>query len=173
MNHVKIIFASVLIFSFMLIPFLLFNASAEEIPDWIRNTALWYGEGEVSEKEFLNAVKFLIENDVIILENEDVIAPENFSTTVIIPNGNVDLSNTGFYIPLNLEITTDTTVTWLNQDNVAHTIQSQDEFGNIVGLFNSAPLDTGERFEFTFEEIGVYNYYCSLHPWRIGLVTVK
>ncbi len=154
----------------MLIPFFLFSASAQNIPDWIRNTALWYGEGKVSEGEFLSAIKFLLENDIIILENND---SELSGTTVIIPNGNSDVSSTGFYIPLNLEIPIDTTVTWMNQDNVQHTIQSQDELGNILGLFNSALLNTGEKFEFTFEEEGVYNYYCSLHPWRIGLVTVK
>ncbi len=154
----------------MVIPFFLFSASAQNIPDWIRNTALWYGEGKASEGEFLSAIKFLLENDIIILENNDSKLSE---TTVIIPNGNSDVSSTGFYIPLNLEIPIDTTVTWMNQDNVQHTIQSQDEFGNTLGLFNSALLNTGERFEFTFEEEGVYNYYCSLHPWRIGLVTVK
>ncbi len=157
----------------MLIPFLLYTASAESVPDWIRNTALWYGEGEVSEVEFLNAIKFLIENNVIILENKDGITSENLSATVIIPNGNVDLSNKAFYKPLNLEISSGTVVSWINQDNVDHTIQSQDESGNTSGLFHSSILGTGEIFEFTFEEIGVYNYYCSFHPWRVGVVTVK
>lgn len=174
MNHAKIIISSVAILSVMLIPFLLYSASAESIPDWIRNTALWYGEGVVSETEFLNAIKFLVENEIITLENKDEGDDGKLlDATIIIPNGNFDVSSKGFYIPLNLEITTNTIVTWVNQDNVRHTIQSQDELGNIIGLFNSAPLNTGEKFEFTFKEEGIYNYYCSLHPWRLGLVTVK
>ncbi len=173
MNHTKIIFSFVLIFSVMLIPFLLLNASAEKVPDWIRNTALWYGEGKVSETEFLNAIKFLVENNVIILEREDIISVENLSALIIIPNGNVNLSNSAFYKPLNLEIASGTVVTWINEDSVEHTIQSQDESGNNNGLFHSSTLGTGETFEFTFEEMGVYNYYCSFHPWRVGLVTVK
>ena len=28
-------------------------------------------------------------------------------------------------------------------------------------------------YVFTFEESGVYNYFCSFHPWRVGVVTVK
>lgn len=44
--------------------------SAESLPQWIKNTALWYGEGSISETEFLNAIKFLIENDLIDLEEE-------------------------------------------------------------------------------------------------------
>ena len=34
------------------------TASAEEggIPSWIKNTALWYGEGQVGDTEFINAL---------------------------------------------------------------------------------------------------------------------
>ena len=149
-------------------------ASAESIPPWIKNTALWYGEGSISETEFLNAIKFLIENGLIEIEDDtgDVVSA-NLTSSVLIPNGNFDIANTGFYIPLNLEVSTGTTVIWVNDDSVPHTIQSQDEKGAIIGLFNSAPLMTGETFEHTFNESGVYSYYCSLHPWRVGIVTVR
>ena len=150
------------------------NASAESLPQWIKNTALWYGQGSISETEFLNAIKFLIDNDLIeIEEQEDKTISESVDARVSIPNGNYDISGTGFYIPLNLEVTSGTTVKWINDDSVPHTIQSQDPQGNIIGLFNSAPLMTGGVFEYTFEESGVYNYFCSLHPWRVGIVTVR
>jgi plastocyanin len=148
------------------------SASAESLPQWIKNTALWYGEGSITETEFLNAIKFLIENDLIELEQDEIVS-ENLNSSVLIPNGNFDIANTGFYIPLNLEVTTGTTVEWINDDSVPHTIQSQDEQGEIIGLFNSAPLMTGENFEHVFDEPGVYNYYCSLHPWRVGIITVR
>jgi len=99
------------------------SASAESLPQWIKNTALWYGEGSISETEFLNAIQFLIENDLIELE-QDKIVSENLISSVLIPNGNFDIANTGFYIPLNLEVTTGTTVEWINDDSVPHTIQS-------------------------------------------------
>ena len=147
-------------------------ANAENVPNWIKNNALWYGQGEITETEFLNSIKFLIENDILVLEKEDKIK-RNQLTQIIIPNGNYVVSGGAVYLPLNLEINPMTTVQWLNDDVVQHTVQSQDEFGNIVGLFNSVPLNTGETFEFKFTEEGVYNYYCSLHPWRVGLVTVR
>ena len=151
------------------------NASAENIPQWVKNTALWYGQGSISETEFLNAIKFLIENDLIDIQGikTEQVVLENSNARVLIPNGNFNIANTGFYIPLNLEIVQGTTVEWINDDSVPHTIQSQDNQGNIIGLFNSAPLMTGESFEFTFDESGVYNYFCSLHPWRVGIVTVR
>jgi len=43
-----IIIASVIIFSASLYQ----SVSAQGVPDWIRNTALWYGEGNISETEF-------------------------------------------------------------------------------------------------------------------------
>jgi plastocyanin len=147
-------------------------ANAENVPNWIKNNALWYGQGEITETEFLNSIKFLIENDILVLEKEDKIK-RNQLTQIIIPNGNYVVSGGAVYLPLNLEINPMTTVQWLNDDVVQHTVQSQDKFGNIIGLFNSVPLNTGETFEFKFTEEGVYNYYCSLHPWRVGLVTVK
>lgn len=150
------------------------SASAESIPPWIKNTALWYGEDRISETEFLNAIKFLLENDLIVIDEETKdILPGELTSSVLIPNGNYDISSTGFYIPLNLEVTPGTTVIWVNDDSVPHTIQSQNERGEIIGLFNSAPLQTGETFEYTFDESGVYNYYCSFHPWRVGVITVR
>jgi plastocyanin len=154
--------------SMMLYP----SASAESLPQWIKNTALWYGEGSISETEFLNAIKFLIENDLIELDQGEIVT-ENINSSVLIPNGNYDVSGTSFYIPLNLEVTRGTNVIWVNDDSVPHTIQSQNDKGEIIGLFNSAPLQTGETFEYTFDEAGVYNYYCSFHPWRVGIITVR
>ncbi len=146
------------------------SASAESVPDWARNTALWYGEGEITEIEFLNAIKFLIENNIIIIDS----VPEVISSktvNVIIPNAG--MNNGGYYLPLNALVNKDTKVVWINEDVVTHTIQSQDEDGNVVGLFNSVLLNTGDRFEYTFDEKGIYNYVCSLHPWRVGVVTVQ
>ena len=160
-------------FSILLISGSANMATAETIPEWVKNNALWYGQGVISETEFLNAIKFLVENDILIISTTDIKFAENLDATIIIPNGNSDVDNVGFYLPLNLEISVGTAVTWVNDDSVPHNIQSQDEVGNVIDLFNSPPLSTGDRFEFTFDESGVYNYYCSFHPWRVGLVTVE
>jgi len=167
------IFIPVMVFSILLVSGSANIANAESIPEWVKNNALWYGQGIISETEFLNAIKFLIENDVLVIEGSEMKFSENIDATVIIPNGNSDITGIGFYLPLNLEIPVGTTVTWVNDDSVPHNIQSQDEVGNVIDLFNSPPLNTGDRFEFTLDEVGVYNYYCSFHPWRVGLVTVE
>ena len=162
----------IIVFSIILISASANIANAESVPEWVKNTALWYGEGVVSETEFLNMIKFLIENDIISVDNK-VVSSENLKKEILIPNGNFDVSSSSFYLPLNLEANVGTAVTWINEDTVPHTIQSQDENSKVIALFNSAPLNTGDRFEFTFEEAGVYHYFCSFHPWRVGVVTIK
>ena len=110
-----------------------------------------------------------------LLVGSDPIPTINVSNNakIIIPNGNSAEANTGFFLPLNLEIIRGTTVTWQNQDDIGHTVQSQDAHGNIIPLFNSGLLKTGDTFSYKFDKPGVYHYFCTIHPWRIGIVTVS
>ena len=46
------------------------NSSAQEetqIPDWIKNIAGWWANGEISENEFVNGIEYLINNNIISL----------------------------------------------------------------------------------------------------------
>jgi hypothetical protein len=55
-----------LIGSSILIP----NSSAQEetqIPSWIKNVAGWWAAGEISEKEFLAGIEYLINNNIIFI----------------------------------------------------------------------------------------------------------
>ena len=142
-----------------------------KVPIWIKQSGDWWSTNQIADSEFLEGIKFLIENDILVLDDDEI--KRNQLTQIIIPNGNYVVSGGAVYLPLNLEINPMTTVQWINDDVVQHTVQSQDKFGKIIGLFNSVPLNTGETFEFKFTEEGIYNYYCSLHPWRVGLVTVR
>lgn len=171
MKHRLKISTLIMIFSILLVSFTINDVVAESVPEWVKNNALWYGQGNISEAEFLNAIKFLIDNGVIVLDT--AVVSEMTEAMIVIPNGNFDVSSSGFYLPLNLEIATNTKVIWVNEDSVPHNIQSQDELGKVSDVFNSPPLNTGDRFEYTFDEEGAYNYHCSFHPWRVGVVTVK
>ena len=148
-------------------------AHAESIPDWVKNTAKFWLEGKISDTEFLNAIKFLIEKNVIKLDSQSQTKSVATISNVVIPNGNSEVANVGFYIPLNLQVQSGTTVVWINDDNIQHTIQSQDEKGNVLPLFNSPALKTGERFAHKFNEPGIYHYFCTIHPWRVGIITVS
>ncbi len=95
------------------------------------------------------------------------------NATIIIPNGNSAIASSAFYMPLNLEVMRGTTVTWQNEDNIGHVIQSQDGHGKLVSMYNSGLLHTGDTFSYKFVKNGVYYYFCTIHPWRTGVVTVS
>ncbi|QMU54476.1 MAG: thermonuclease family protein [Nitrosopumilus sp.] len=44
------------------------------VPSWIKNTALFYGQGSTSDTEFVNAVEFLLENGIIEMDSEMPVA---------------------------------------------------------------------------------------------------
>ena len=44
-------------------------AQSDDLPAWIKNTALWYGEGSLTDHEFLNMIQFLIDNQIITVPN--------------------------------------------------------------------------------------------------------
>ncbi len=73
------------------------------------------------------------------------------------------------YIPSKISIKSGDSVTWLNEDAAFHSITSG-YYGNQSGLFDSEYLDPEESFTFIFENPGVYDYFCTLHPWMKGQV---
>ena len=75
-----------------------------------------------------------------------------------------------FFAPANITVEPGTTVTWVQSGNNPHTTTSYD------GLWDSGLLPGGsrQRFSFTFEEPGTYDYFCIPHEdlGMIGSVTV-
>ena len=41
------------------------NAFGEYVPDWIKNTAGWWATDAISETEFVNAIEFLVKENII------------------------------------------------------------------------------------------------------------
>ena len=71
------------------------------------------------------------------------------------------------YSPVPLTVKVGTTVTWINHDDIPHTVDSTDK------KFKSAALDTDDKFEFRFTEPGEYPFYCRIHPKMTGKIIVQ
>jgi len=69
--------------------------------------------------------------------------------------------------PAAITVAVGTTVTWINRDDIPHTVVSTDK------IFKSKVLDTDEKFSFTFTKPGEYPYFCSIHPKMTGKVIVQ
>lgn len=85
--------------------------------------------------------------------------------------------------PAEITVRPGTTVRWVNDDPFSHDVTS----GSVVsgrkarqveksrhpdGRFHSGAYGAGNSFEQTFDEPGVYPYFCTIHPIMFGVVRV-
>lgn len=77
------------------------------------------------------------------------------------------------YIPADVITKPGVPVTWSNDDTAAHTVTSGIPAEGPDGVFDSSLFIAGATFEHTFDEPGEYPYYCIVHPWMLGSVTVE
>ncbi len=83
----------------------------------------------------------------------------------------VVISNYSFN-PQTLKVSVGTTVTWINMDTVAHTVESGSP-GALTGTFGSGFLNHMQSFTYTFNTPGTYTYYCEPHPYMTGAIVVE
>ena len=76
------------------------------------------------------------------------------------------------YIPFEVSIAKDETISWENNDSVSHTVTSVSPAGVIDGKFDSSMIESGATFSYKFTDSGRYQYLCSIHPWMGGTVIV-
>lgn len=69
--------------------------------------------------------------------------------------------------PVALTVPVNSTVMWVNKDDIPHTVVAKD------GAFKSKALDTDQKFSFKFDKPGTYSYYCSVHPKMVGTIVVQ
>jgi amicyanin len=71
------------------------------------------------------------------------------------------------FAPTPLQVKAGTTVTWVNHDDIPHSI--------ILNSLNvrSHALDTDDSFAYKFDKAGTYNYICGPHPFMHGEVVVE
>ena len=63
-------------------------------------------------------------------------------------------------------------VEWGNADTAAHTVTSGTAADGPDGIFDSGLYAPGKSFSHQFTEVGKYPYFCMVHPWMDGVVTV-
>ena len=71
------------------------------------------------------------------------------------------------YMPHDITVTVGTTIIWVNNDDIPHTVVSTTD------LFKSKALDTDDKFSFKFDKPGTYDYFCSIHPKMTAKVIVQ
>ena len=112
--------------------------------------------------------------------NKEIEIPEEFlnpteSTIIDIVLGSIDQDQVDNFVPNAISVTLgeNNRVTWINIDEVIHTVTAEvgREFEKVAGNANYLDPEGGE-FTFVFVEPGEYTYFCAPHPWMRGTVTV-
>ena len=73
-------------------------------------------------------------------------------------------------------IETGTTIKWIQSSATPHTVTSgttDDYYSYSDGKWDSEALKNGEYFSVVFKEVGVFRYFCNIHPGSMtGVITV-
>ena len=71
------------------------------------------------------------------------------------------------YSPSVIKVSSGTTVTWKNEDQIIHTVT------DLGGKFDSGFIQPAETWQYAFDSNDTYYYFCSIHPWMKGAVIVS
>ena len=75
--------------------------------------------------------------------------------------------------PADITINAGDTVHWMNVDTAAHTVTGGSPTDGTSGVFDSSLVMVDATYEFTFDDAGSYDYFCMVHAWMVGSVTVN
>jgi plastocyanin len=108
--------------------------------------------------------------DVPVTQRELVSTTGSFvKVNVEMPQNAAYENNFGpFFIPADAHITAGSPITWTNKDYVSHTATSGDG-----SSFDTKTILPSESVTLQLKNKGFFTYYCKIHPWMIGSVTVS
>jgi len=82
-------------------------------------------------------------------------------------------NNNSCFIPADITINAGDTVNWINVDTAAHTVTGGSPSDGPSGVFDSSLVMGSASYAFTFNDKGSFDYFCMVHPWMVGSVTVN
>jgi plastocyanin len=130
----------------------------------------------------MNTIKKIVLNSLLILfviSLGTVASPafaDHATASVSAPEGTsvpgCETTNECF-VPYDVTVDVGGEVTWSNDDSAAHTVTAGSAADGPSGVFDSSLFMAGTTFTHTFEAEGEFPYFCMVHPWMQGIVTVQ
>ena len=168
---------------------------AQNVPDWVKNTAGWWATDAISEQEFVNAIEFLIKSGVIYIPNFNCISsednnanniPDEIELTPNLLGMNYEemisvLDSTSFKdknwsnckMPLELSSYSFTNIDFSNADfsnsNLINTLFTNSTFDN--ANFSNSILHGVTFLESNFDNTNFSNADFSINSWESPYVT--
>ena len=111
----------------------------------------------------------------LIMSSSEQVFADHMTASVSTPQGTsvpgCEETNQCF-VPYKVTIDVGGVVTWSNDDTAAHTVTAGSATDGPSGEFDSSLFMAGTTFSHTFESAGEFDYFCMVHPWMEGIVTV-
>jgi plastocyanin len=78
-----------------------------------------------------------------------------------------------FFDPKSINVKTGEEIAWINSDELMHTVtEGNPSDGPVANGFDSGVLHMGQEFKALFDKPGQYEYYCIIHPFMKGDISV-
>jgi len=131
------------------------------------------------EEVMMEEEEVMMEEEEVMMEEEEVMMEEptgpqtlhvEIPVATSVPGCEVD---NACYSPADVTINAGDTVHWMNVDTAAHTVTGGSPGDGPSGVFDSSLVMADAVYAFTFDETGSYDYFCMVHPWMVGTVTVN
>jgi len=135
---------------------------------------------ELEERIMMEEEEVMMEEEEVMMEEEEeVMMEESTEPTTVHVELPVGTSVPGCeetnecFTPADISINVGDTVHWMNIDTVAHTVTGGSPANGPSGVFDSSLLMADAAFAYTFDETGSYDYFCMVHPWMTGSISVN
>ena len=145
---VSLVCTTLVLAGIILIP----NAFAENVPEWVKNTAGWWATDVISETEFVNAIAYLVKVGIISIESSKT--PELIAEMWI--NGYI----TDDEFLKNVEQLIEKEIITIQSDSITKTSQLPDWLVNNAGWW-AARIFTNSDFSFDPEYVKEEIYPCN------------
>ena len=121
--------------------------------------------------------KIVIAKPLERFQNKITNIPEEIYTMVPIEiarhSANPDCAvDNSCYEPFAVSVDVRKEVTWKNLDGFSHSVTSGTPKDGPDGVFDSGLIPAMRYYTWQFHDGGIYDYYCTLHPWMKGMVIV-
>ena len=177
-------------------------ADNHTMPDWIKNNAGWWANGQIADAEFLDSMEFLISQDLITIDanlsssgqsdsgipawiknnagwwaNGQIADADFQSGLEYLAESNIlGVSEYGFssgYIGMLKTVDKNGVTVKFSTVDLKETVTS----GTITdhdagGAFDTLLIMPHSTYSITFEESGTYNFFSMVHPWHIGSIEI-
>ena len=123
------------------------------VPDWIKNNAGWWADGQIADNSFVSGIQWLISNSIIQIESEKILDQKTSGITLA-SGVNVKNSETVFYY-------SDLFNVLCFKDNLNYQVRE----GNLIPICSSSPIALNPNNMDLYDELAIWN-----EPHKVAVV---